>query len=320
MDYFRTTVQVKPYPSKIDYKSKILAVGSCFAGNIGLKLKNAFFDTEINPFGVIYNPVSVLNSLNDLIADKKFIAGDLFEYKSLWHSFSHSSLFSDSNAESCLEQINNRLGYASEFLKNAGFLLITFGTAWVFEEKLSGKVVSNCHKLPSDHFNRRQLSVGEIVQSYTSLIEQLHGLNPELKIVFTVSPIRHWKDGAHENTISKSILLLAVDVIQKQFEDVFYFPAFEIQMDDLRDYRFYADDMLHPSESAVRYIWDIFAQSFMNDETLKLKMQMEQLSADLAHRPLHPMSGEYKLFLHHLEKRRENIIRQYPFLDERLQK
>lgn len=320
MDNFRTLVQVKPCKFKIDYESKILAVGSCFAGNIGLKLKNAFFVTEINPFGVLYNPVSILNSLHDLISKRKFAVDDLFEYKSLWHSFSHSSIFSDIHVSDCLNHINNRVVYASEFIRNADFLLITFGTAWVFEDQLSGMVVSNCHKLPSERFRRRQLTVDEIVMKYTTLIEQLHQLNPDLKIVFTVSPIRHWKDGAHENTLSKSILLLAVDAIQKKFENVIYFPAFEIQMDDLRDYRFYAEDMLHPSEQAVDYIWSLFTKAFMNDETLQLKKELEQLSADLAHRPLHPMSEEYDLFLRNIEKRREKIISQYPFLAERLQK
>lgn len=320
MSNFRTLVQVKPCPFKIDYESKVLAIGSCFAGNIGQKLKNAYFETEINPFGVLYNPVSILNSLNDLISNRRFTAGDLFEYKSLWHSFSHSSIFSDVHVSDCLDNINSRLEYAAEYFRNTNFLLITFGTAWVFEEKTGGMVVSNCHKLPSGHFRRRQLSIDEIVQNYTALIEQLYQLNQDLKIVFTVSPIRHWKDGAHENTISKSILLMAVDAIQKQFNDVFYFPAFEIMMDDLRDYRFYAGDMLHPSEQAVEYIWTLFSEVFMSDETLELKKKLEQLSADLAHRPLHPKSGEYELFLRNLEKRRENIIHQYPFLAERLQK
>jgi len=319
MDNFRTTIQVKPYPFKIDYESKILTVGSCFAGNIGQKLKDAFFETEINPFGVLYNPVSIQNSLNDLISDRRFGVDDLFEYKSLWHSFSHSSIFSDIHPADCLHQINTRLEFASEFIRNAGFLLITFGTSRVFEDQESGLVVSNCHKLPAVRFRHRQLTVDEIVQSYTILIDQLHQLNPGLKIVFTVSPIRHWKDGAHENTISKSILLLAVDAIQKKFEDVFYFPAFEIQMDDLRDYRFYAEDMLHPSGQAVDYIWTLFAEAFMNNGTLELKKNLEQLSADLAHRPLHPKSGEYELFLRNIEKRREKIISQYPFLANRLQ-
>lgn len=318
MDSFRTLVQVKPYPVCISYESSILTVGSCFAENIGSKMKNAFFRTEINPFGVLYNPMSILNGLNFLMNNKRFCIDDLFEYKSLWHSFSHSSIFSDINSAVCIDKINHRAEIASQFLKNADFLLITFGTAWVFEEKKEGTIVSNCHKLPADHFQRRRLAVNEIVVGYAELLPKLFELNPALKIVFTVSPIRHWKDGAHENTLSKSILLLAVDQLQKQFENVFYFPAFEIQMDDLRDYRFYAADMLHPSEIAVNYIWEQFSGAFMSDETLQIIKQLEKLAADLMHRPLHPESEEFKLFQMNIEKRKLNIVNQYPFLADRI--
>lgn len=315
---FRTSIDIKPYSFRLDYQSNILTLGSCFSENMGLKMKNVFFKTEINPFGVLYNPISILNSIQLLLQNKKFTASDIFEYKSLWHSFAHSSSFSDESSELCLSKMNERIESASEFIKNTDVLLITFGTAWVFTDKESGRVVSNCHKLPAAKFNRRRLTVDEITEAYSDLLTKLKALYPNLNVVFSVSPIRHWKDGAHENTISKSTLLLAVDALQNQFGNVHYFPAYELLMDELRDYRFYASDMLHPSDVAVEYIWSKFSESVFSEETLQLMKKLEQLAADRAHRPLHPLSPEYALFKENTGKRKNEIIQKYPFLADRI--
>ena len=315
---FRTSIDIKPYSFRLDYQSNILTLGSCFSENMGLKMKNVFFKTEINPFGVLYNPISILNSIQLLLQNKKFTASDIFEYKSLWHSFSHSSSFSDVSSELCLSKMNERISFASEFIKSTDVLLITFGTAWVFTDKESGRVVSNCHKLPAAKFNRRRLTVDEITEAYSDLLTKLKALYPNLNVVFSVSPIRHWKDGAHENTISKSTLLLAVDALQNQFGNVHYFPAYELLMDELRDYRFYASDMLHPSDVAVEYIWSKFSESVFSEETLQLMKKLEQLAADRAHRPLHPLSPEYALFKENTGKRKNEIIQKYPFMADRI--
>ena len=315
---FRTSIDIKPYSFRLDYQSNILTLGSCFSENMGLKMKNVFFKTEINPFGVLYNPISILNSIQLLLQNKKFTASDIFEYKSLWHSFAHSSSFSDVSSELCLSKMNERISFASEFIKSTDVLLITFGTAWVFTDKESGRVVSNCHKLPAAKFNRRRLTVDEITMAYSDLLTKLKALYPNLNVVFSVSPIRHWKDGAHENTISKSTLLLAVDALQNQFDNVHYFPAYELLMDELRDYRFYASDMLHPSDVAVEYIWSKFSESVFSEETLQLMKKLEQLAADRAHRPLHPLSPEYALFKENTGKRKNEIIQKYPFLADRI--
>lgn len=315
---FRTTIDIKPYSFRLDYQSNILTLGSCFSENMGLKMKNVFFKTEINPFGVLYNPISILNSIQLLLQNKKFTASDIFEYKSLWHSFAHSSSFSDVSSELCLSKMNKRISFASEFIKSTDVLLITFGTAWVFTDKESGRVVSNCHKLPAAKFNRRRLTVDEITEAYSDLLTKLKALYPNLNVVFSVSPIRHWKDGAHENTISKSTLLLAVDALQNQFGNVHYFPAYELLMDELRDYRFYASDMLHPSDVAVEYIWSKFSESVFSEETLQLMKKLEQLAADRAHRPLHPLSPEYALFKENTGKRKNEIFQKYPFLADRI--
>jgi predicted heme/steroid binding protein len=294
-----------------------MSLGSCFAENIGKKMKDVYFETDINPFGVLYNPVSIVNSIEILLQDSSFTGNDIFENKSLWQSFSHSSLFSGISSEVCLDKINTRLNTSREFFKSTDFLLITFGTAWIFEDKKSGRVVSNCHKLPASEFVRRRLSVEEIVLDYSKLISNLQTLFPNLKLIFSVSPIRHWKDGAHENNISKSILLQAIDELQQKFDSVHYFPAYEIQLDELRDYRFYASDMIHPSDLAIEYIWMRFSDTYFSEQTLSLKKRLEQLSADLTHRPLHPESAEFSDFMKQVDKRKTELLTEFPFLSGR---
>lgn len=315
---FQTPVLISHSTFDITYESSVLTLGSCFAENIGSKMKQVYFNAVINPFGVLYNPVSIKNSVELLLENKQFTLNNLFENKDLWHSFSCSSLFSDVSAEKCLMKMNDSFQIASKFLQKTDVLLITFGTAWVFEEKMSGGVVSNCHKLPASHFNRRRLSVDEIVDDYTSLINRLNSIFPSIQLVFSVSPIRHWKDGAHENNVSKSILLLAVEILQKKFVNVQYFPAYEIQLDELRDYRFYASDMFHPSDVAVEYIWQKFSETYFSDKTLAIKKELEQLAVALVHRPLFPDSSEYQHFRANLESRKAKLIEIYPFLFNRI--
>ena len=316
---FQTKVDIPVSEVKISYEDKIMTLGSCFAQNIGQKMQEVWFDTNINPFGVLYNPVTILKSIELLIENIAFTESNLFENHGLWQSFSHSSLFSDITSEKCLTKINESYFPACNFFEKADFLLITFGTAWVFEEKITGKIVSNCHKLPANRFVRRRLTVDEIVNEYFILIEKLSQLFPKMKLIFSVSPIRHWKDGAHENNLSKSILLLAIDEIQLKFPQVQYFPAYEIQMDELRDYRFYASDMLHPSDVAVDYIWKRFTETYFDEITQKVKKEMEQLQSDLSHRPLQPDSDEFRLFQKNIEKRKGYLLEKYPFLKHRIQ-
>ena len=311
---FRTTIDIQPYSFRLDYQSNILTLGSCFSENMGLKMKNVFFKTEINPFGVLYNPVSILNSINLLLENKRFTTSDIFEYKSLWHSFAHSSLFSDISSEACLSKINERIESASEFIKNTDVLLITFGTAWVFTDKESGRVVSNCHKLPSGKFNRRRLTVDEITMGYSDLLTKLKALYPNLNVVFSVSPIRHWKDGAHENTISKSTLLLAVDALQNQFDNVHYFPAYELLIDELRDYRFYAEDMLHPNQTAIDYIWIQFFENYISESVFGLMNEICSIQKGLQHRPFNPNTENHQKFLNQLDLKIKAIKNQYPFI------
>jgi hypothetical protein len=311
---FRTKIDIPLSISKINHLQKILTLGSCFAENVGGKLQNAYFQADTNPFGVLYNPSSIATSLERILAKKPFSGNELFESKSLYHSFLHDSSFSDISVGKTLYNINERYKQAAATLPDVDFLLLTFGTAWIYEEKTNLMLVSNCHKLPAENFTRRRLTIAEIVEKYIYLIEKLKKTNPKIHIIFTVSPIRHWKDGAHENNVSKSTLLLAIDELQKSFDFVSYFPAYELVMDELRDYRFYAADMLHPSSVAIDYIWQRFSETYFSHETQQIIKKMEQYNADKNHRPLHPESVEYQTFLQNVEKRKAAILAEYPFL------
>lgn len=315
---FRTEVEILPAKKKISYHHQLISMGSCFSDNIGQRLNNAYFQVDVNPFGVLFNPISIKNSLEILLNNHIFTETDIFKHGSLWSSFSHSTLFASADKAECLNKINQRIQAAAIHLRQADFLLITFGTAWVYELIASGEVVSNCHKIPANNFVRKRLTVDEIVSAYSLLLTRLQQQSPQLRVIFTVSPIRHWKDGANENNLSKSILLMSVEQLKKQFDFIDYFPAYEIQMDELRDYRFYAADMLHPNETAIDYIWEKFSLSYFSAETFQIKTALEQWRTMLNHRPIHEDSQEYKMFVQSLEKKKKGLMLKYPFLSGRL--
>jgi hypothetical protein len=256
-----------PSSVKIDYRSGILSLGSCFSQNIGRRLQRALFQTDINPFGVLYNPASIAQNIGLLCENRDFSEENLSKHGSLFFNFAFDTSFSAISAKQCLEKINARFTSAVKNLKSADFLLITFGTAFVFKLKRTGETVANCHKLPAEYFVRQRLGVEDIVSMFEELFSKIKTVNPHLHIVLTVSPVRHIKDGLHENNLSKSTLLLAAERLAKGFENVSYFPAYEIVIDELRDYRFYAPDLLHPSETAVDYVWEKFAQAYFSAQT-----------------------------------------------------
>ncbi len=289
---FRTEISLSPNDWKISHKDHLLLLGSCFAENIGEKLKKSGFQSDVNPFGVLYNPISVASGLESLLSGKIYSEKDLFEHNGLYSSFSHHSKFSALTASGCLENINQRMLFSTGFLRKASVLIITFGTSYVYRFRKSGQVISNCHKLPSENFMHERLTVQEIVSVWKPLINKLRVNNPGLRILFTVSPIRHWKDGAHENQLSKSILLLAIQEIGEK-----YFPSYEIMLDDLRDYRYYAEDMLHPSSVAIDYIWGKFSSVYFDQETDKAIAEYNSIRQALQHRPFNPESDVYKTFL-----------------------
>ena len=264
-------------PFSIDFNTGIVSLGSCFSDEIGLRLQEGGFLIEQNPFGTLYNPASIASALHRIIDDREIGEKDLVEHEGVWHSWRHHGSFSRPTKEECMEACNSRLHQAHQALKDASLLMVTFGSAWVYELSSplvegggwGAAVVANCHKLPPQNFVRRCLSIDEIVTLWQSLLQELSTFNSQLSTIFTVSPIRHMADGAHGNQLSKSTLLLAIDELVHfhintlEHSHIYYFPAYEIVLDELRDYRFYGPDMVHPSSLAVDVVWDRFQSASM---------------------------------------------------------
>ena len=311
---FRTEVEIPAPEQQINYRSNLLFMGSCFTENIGDIMKNLQFSIDVNPFGVNYNPSSVARNLWTLINQKEYSTDDLHSGNDRWFSFDHHSDFSDSDPDTCLTKINRRINLSGSKLKETDYLLLTWGTAWVYVHKRTANVVSNCHKLPANDFSRHLLSVSQITDTYTKLFAALRKSAPELKIILTVSPVRHWKDGARLNSVSKSSLILAAHKLTEMFSYCEYFPAWEIAMDDLRDYRYYDDDLVHPNKQMISYIWEKFSAAWLDQETIKIMKSVEKLVNAKNHRPFDPASQKHRDFC---SKQLEEILRLgelYPFL------
>lgn len=310
---FTTKVTITPLKEPMGYPDNWLSLGSCFAENIGRKLYNAGFKTCLNPFGVLFNPISIAATLHRIIDNVPIKEEELFQQGSLWNHFQFSNLYSGVDRRATLQALNKQLAEASSFYKKTNVLLLTFGTAWVYEVKESGGVVANCHKVPAATFRRRRLTVTEIVNTFSDLLQKL----PEgIRIILTVSPVRHWKDGAHENTVSKSTLHLAIEELIARYPDLIdYFPAYELVIDELRDYRFYNDDMIHPSAKAVEYVWNMFKNWAFTNETRSLIAKVEQYRSMENHRSIHPESDENKAFMKKIERLRQQLIQQHPELN-----
>ncbi|OFX28623.1 MAG: hypothetical protein A2X08_16280 [Bacteroidetes bacterium GWA2_32_17] len=316
----QTPVEIASFPAKIKHHQRILLMGSCFAENIAEKLNNSKFITTCNPFGVVYNPISLLNCFEILKNQKLFTENDLFFENGVWKSFEHHSSFSKVDKNDTLQNINNDIVNASSFLKKTDDVFITLGTSWIYEHIEKGFVVSNCHKVPSSNFNRKLLTVDETFLSLQKIVEIIKEINNNVQIIFTVSPIRHLKDGLHKNNVSKAILFAALNHLQNYNSEIYYFPAYEILIDELRDYRFYADDMLHPSKMAIEYIWNMFYNTFFDKETIEAIKKIEDIRIAMLHKPFFPKSKDYKTFK---EKNYVSVCKlsqKYPDIDFNIEK
>jgi hypothetical protein len=280
----RTTFNIEPSRDKISYNDPVMFIGSCFASSIGSQMEMGRMQVMINPAGAVFNPVSVCNTIDTITSGKEFVQDDLYYHDGIYLSFYHYTDFSSDDPVKVLGKINNKSKEALAFLKNARFLFITLGTARVYRWKKTGLIVSNCHKIPSAHFEPELLTVKEVVDLWAKQLDRLHSLFPQLKVVFTISPVRHWKDGAHGNQVSKSVLFLAVEELLNHPVSPQYFPAYEMVMDDLRDYRFYNDDMLHPSTTTINYIWDAFSGCFMENKTMNIWNEVVKITKACTHR------------------------------------
>jgi hypothetical protein len=301
---FTTPVNIKPNKT-IDHNSRIVMLGSCFAENIGKKLIECGFNVVMNPMGILYNPISIHRALERIAGGSEFTEDDLFYHNGLWASFMHHGSFSHSDRGEALRMMNERLSEGHEQLRNATHLIITFGSAEVYEH--NDKIVGNCHKLPSRQFTHRMLSIDEIRLPYS----QSPIYDNQISTIFTISPVRYLGEGAHHGQINKSTLLLATDQIC-QSTGADYFPSYEIMMDELRDYRYYATDMIHPSEMAVDYIYERFAETYFTDEAIRTAEEVVKIKKSLSHRPLHPNSEEYEKFKKKLSLQIDAITKKYP--------
>lgn len=293
---FRTPVTV-PSGFKIGYSDKIMMFGSCFAENIGKKLVEAKLNAVVNPFGILFNPESVAAAIEQSVAGAAIDESSIFEHNGLWSSYAFHGSFSSTDKCEALQKMNRGLQLAHERIAEMTLLIVTFGTAFVYRNVADGKVVANCHKMPAASFAREMLTVQDITSRYSGIIEMLKKLNSNIQIVFTVSPVRHLRDGAHENQLSKSTLLLAVDWLASNFDNVHYFPSYEIMMDDLRDYRFYGSDMVHPSDLAIEYIWQGLITNCFNKDDLATMGEVQKIVSTSQHRPINPDTEEFKLFV-----------------------
>lgn len=301
-------VQIPASSWKIGYDDQILLMGSCFADSMCAKLHEHYFRVEGNPFGVLYNPASIAMAIEMARKSQTIEDKDLVEHGGLWHSMAHHGVFSDIDMAVVLDKCNGSIVALRQALENATVITITFGTAWVYE--YAGKVVGNCHKIPANQFVRRRMTMEEIVATWQPLVEAM----PDKKWLFTVSPIRHVKDGLHENHINKGILLQAVEQLTKQ-SGCSYFPAYEIMLDELRDYRYYAEDMVHPSSMAVEYIWQRLVETYMTADTQAEMKTLHQLWRDEHHRFIHPDSMEAKRFLERLGQKKHELQEDYPWIE-----
>ncbi|MGD0711151.1 MAG: GSCFA domain-containing protein [Bacteroidales bacterium] len=315
MSDFRTTFTIPEFPFKLNYHSKSIFIGSCFTENIGNYMKELKFQLVQNPTGILYNPISINECLEYMMDGKKFSEGDLRQYNDVWFSFHHHGRFSDTDKNKCLKNINAEISAASEFLTHADFLFITFGSAYIYKLNETNEVVANCHKLPSNTFTKSLLDIQTIKEAYLKTIGKLNKLNPKLKIIFTLSPVRHWNDGAEENQLSKSVLSVAIHEIIKNNTCCYYFPAYELMMDDLRDYRFYAEDMLHPNKSAIDYIWNKFSDSLIENDSKDIMKEIQKLIIAKSHRPFHTETPSYKKFKVTMQKQTMELKKKFPFLD-----
>lgn len=308
-----TPVNIPESDFKIKHEQSLILIGSCFAESIGEKLEYHKFSVCKNPFGIIYNPISLAKSLTRIIANKAYSENELIRFNEKWLSLAHHGSFSKLSKGDCLNDINQSLQLAHDTLKESNTLIITFGSSWVYEYSDFG-IVANCYKIPAKEFSKRLLSVKEIIAVYEQVIESLKSFNPNLNIIFTVSPVRHTKDGLHENNLSKSTLHLAVNNLIEQHQNCFYFPAYEIVIDELRDYRFYKDDLVHPTELAVNFVWEKFSRCYFSSETQQLNTEIAKIQNTLAHKPFNTESEEYQKFVTKTQDQIDNLKAKHSFL------
>jgi len=296
--------------TQISHQSIVGLIGSCFVENIGAKLAYFKFKNWINPNGILFHPLAIEKALSAIISNQTYSKSDLLYHQERWHSLDYHSDFSSPNSSETLEKINKSIQDTHTLLIGTSHLVITLGTAWVYHHIASDRLVANCHKIPQKEFIKRLLSMEEIVNSLTRIVSLVKRVNPTIEILFTLSPIRHLRDGMLANSQSKSLLLSAIHQVIKD-NDIRYFPSYEIMLDDLRDYRFYKADLLHPNETGIQYIWNIFKEVWITPTSYNIMKQIEQVQKGLQHKSFNANSNDHLKFLKHLEQKKETLYTKY---------
>ena len=314
---FRTTIRMGDNQGWLHHSDALVMMGSCFSDNIGAKLRNAMMLVDINPFGTIYNPLSIAASVDRLIDNQPVAGIDLFMQNGVWNHYAFHSRYSMADKESAMQRMNQRIARGHDHLKTSQVLVVTLGTAMVYRLRSTGQAVNNCHKVPPTQFERELVGVADITRALTDMCRRLRQFNPALRIIFTVSPIRHIADGLEMNSLSKATLRVAIEQAMATLHDplVCYFPAYEIVMDDLRDYRFYATDMVHPSEVAIEYIWQMFQATYFDDRSAQAIARCERVSKRLAHRPMRSNREVVERFNADTRTVVRNLVKEYPYLE-----
>jgi len=310
---FTTKISILKSTRPINYDSKIVLLGSCFAENIGSKFDYFKFQNTVNPFGIIFNPVSIEKLISRIVTNQKFTEKDIFFHNERWHCYEVHSDLSHENKEELLFKLNALLEVTNNQIIESTHIIITYGTAWIYKLKSTNEVVANCHKVLQSEFEKEILSVETIEKSIQNSIDFIRKVNPNCYVIFTVSPVRHTKDGFVENQRSKAHLITAIhETVNRQLTTDNYFPSYEIMMDELRDYRFYADDMLHPSQSAIDYIWIKFFENYISETEFGIMNQVCEIQRSLKHRPFNPNSESHQKFLSHLNEKINTLVTNYP--------
>ncbi len=316
---FRSEFTPKAFPIKIKHTDKLLLVGSCFTEQIGKKLAVHKFAVLENPNGILFNPISIAKALKSYVNEKTYTKAELFYYNELWASREHHTVFSDMEKEIALKKINASQKVASDFIKNADWILITLGSAFVYEwidnidEGNYENVAANCHKIPIDKFNRRLTTASELILLLQKMQKNVHSINPTAKFIYTISPVRHLREGFVENNRSKATLIQAVHELTND-TNIFYFPAYELIIDDLRDYRFFAEDLVHPNYAATNYVWEKFVPAVVEEASQKLMEEINEINAAMNHKPFNPSSEAHKKFKGSIFKKIKTMQLNYPYL------
>jgi hypothetical protein len=317
---FTTKIDIPQNPNPIDYSSKIVSLGSCFAENMGDKFQYFKFQSTTNPFGIIFNPVSIERIIDRVVNEVLFTEEDVFFHNERWHCFEVHSDLSHPDVTEFLANLNQILVQTKKQLQEVTHIIITYGTSWVYRNIERDAIVANCHKVPQKQFTKELLSVKTIQESIENTTRLIQSINHNCNFIFTVSPVRHLKDGFVENQVSKAHLITAIYDILKESTVVppsgarGIFPSYEIMMDELRDYRFYAEDMIHPSQVAIDYIWEQFKKSTIAETAYDAMEIVESIQKSLEHRPFNPNSESHKKFESKLKEKITKLVAQYSFM------